>query len=104
MQNRYEELSKADQARIDKAVNALASGEQMVIQPWHPSKRERRVEDQPSWDYEIEILAVEHVGSIIITGRIDCGVAAHPDQVYSILTTMFHHIGDVGRFVCAQGD
>ena len=104
MNNRYEELSKADQARIDEAVNSIASGEQMVIQPWRPSKRERRVEDQPSWDYEIEVLAFEHFGPLNISGRIDCGVAGHPDQVYSILNTMFQHIGDVSRFVCAQGD
>ena len=48
--------------------------------------------------------SVEHVGPIVIEGRIDCGVAGHPDQVYSILNTMFQHIGDVSRFVCAQGD
>ena len=104
MQNRYEELSEADQARIDQAVNAIASGEQMVIQPWRPSKRQRRVEGKPSWDYSIEILAVEHVGPIVIEGRLDCEVAGHPDQVYAILNTMFQHIGDVSRFVCAQGD
>ncbi len=104
MKNRYEELSEADQARIDQAVNAIASGEQMVIQPWRPSKRQRRVEGKPSWDYSIEILAVEHVGPIVIEGRLDCEVAGHPDQVYAILNTMFQHIGDVSRFVCAQGD